>query len=409
MSVFDEVDLVPDDPILSLPFAFAKDTHPKKVNLGVGSYKTGEGNSLLLESVRKAEKRMSKARLTRDYLPMDGDPEFIAHGLDLIFGDEGKAEGTIERILGVQTIGCTGALSIAGHLLFELGFKKLYLSTPTWPNHFAIFEICGLQTEVYPYYNAENHSIDFEGMCGAIKKMPPKSVILLQVSNHNPTGFDLNPHQWKEVLELIKTQGVFPLFDISYHGFGTNLKEDSWPINYFLQQGLEFLTAYSFSKNFGLYGERVGLLAGVFHTEKAAVHVRSHLKKMIRGLYSNPPSHGAWVVSTILGNSKFKKLWEQDLARMRNRIKAMREALAKGLSEKNSDLDFSFLIHQKGLFSYIGLSEEEAKCLKEQYAIYVPKSGRINIAGINKRNLDYVIDSLLAVMQSNKSALKQRP
>lgn len=409
MSLFDDVDLAPDDPILSLPIAFAKESNPNKVNLGVGSYKTGEGHSLLLDSVRKAEKRMAKERSPRDYLPMDGDPEFIAYGLDLIFGDQGKAEGTIERIIGLQTIGCTGALSIAGAFFKELGISKIYLSNPTWPNHFAIFSRCGLETDTYPYYNAETHAIDFEGMKAAIAKMPPKTVIVLQASCHNPTGFDLSQDQWKEICALIKKQGVFPFFDFAYHGFGTNLKDDSWAVCYFLEQGLEFLTSYSFSKNFGLYGERVGLLAGVFNTQEAGVNVRSHLKKIIRGQYSNPPAHGAWVVSTILGDKKLKKLWEEELAHMRSRIKEMREAFCQRISEKDKEVDFSFLTHQKGLFSFIGLTEAQAKRLKEEYAIYLPTNGRINIAGINRRNLDYVIDSILAVMHSPGKRLTTLP
>lgn len=279
MSIFDEVDMAPDDPIMSLPIAYAKEPNPRKVNLGVGTYKTGEGYSLLLESVRKAERRMAGERSPRDYLPMDGDQEFIAHGLGLIFGNEGHSEGVPGRIMGLQALGGTGALSLGGFFCAELGINNLFLSTPTWPNHYPVFNRCGLLTNQYPYYNPETHSIDFKGMCDAIKKMPAKSAIVIQASCHNPTGFDLTQEQWKEVCRLIKQQGAFPFFDLAYHGFGTNLKEDSWPISYFLEQGIEFLAAYSFSKNFGLYGERVGILAGVFHSQETVIKVRSHFKK----------------------------------------------------------------------------------------------------------------------------------
>lgn len=396
MSLFESIDLTQEDPILGLTAAFANEQNPRKVNLGVGTYKTAKGRSFLLESVRKAEKLLLKEKLPKDYLPMDGDPHFVAQALELIFNHTGKTNG-VERIIGFQTVGGTGALSLAGYFLKEQGINDIFLSNPCWANHKAIFHRAGMETHFYPYYDPKTHGLDFKGMCEAIKKMPPKSAILLQACCHNPTGIDLKMDQWKEVCELIKSRSLFTVFDLAYQGFGAGLDEDAWPLHYFLEQGLEFLVTYSFAKNFGLYGERVGLLAGAFKTADVANKVKSHLKAIARSIYSTSAMHGAKVVAKILGTPWLKELWLEELDRMRSRIQEVRRLLVSGFAKKGRLKEFGFLEEQNGLFSFCGLNENQAKRLRDEFGIYMLLNGRINVAGLNKDNVDYVIDSILTV------------
>lgn len=396
MSMFESIEMAPQDPILSLTSTFAMDENPKKVNLGVGTYKTAKGRSLLLDSVRDAEKIMIRQKSPKDYLPMDGDPQFVAQALNLIFNYAGRKNG-IERIMGYQTVGGTGALSMVGFLLKEQGFKKVYLSNPCWANHPSIFKRCGLEHEFYPYYDEKIHGINFPAMCETINKMPEKSVILLQACCHNPTGFDLKMEQWKEVCELIKKRNLMTVFDLAYQGFGYGLDEDAWAVHYFLEQGLEFFVTYSFAKNFGVYGERLGILAGAFKTEDVANKVRSRLQFIGRSMFSTCPMHGAGIVATILGNPRLKEKWMKELDRMKSRVHEVRKLLVDGFAKRGKSKEFSFLEEQNGLFSFCGITEEQAKRLRSEFGIYMLLNGRINVAGLNKDNVDYVVESILNV------------
>ena len=395
MSFFETLELLPQDPILSIPIQFAADNRPFKVNLGIGAYRTGEGKPYVLPVVKKAEERLLQKGQNKEYLPIDGDPEFKNEILTLIFGEQINDV----QIFAAQSVGGTGALRVLGDFLFkEVSNKKIYLSDPTWDNHKRIFKFSGFQVESYPYYDAKTHSLDFEGMKAAIEKMPEKSVILLHACCHNPTGMDPTADQWKTLAGLIKKKNLIPFFDLAYQGFGRGLNEDAQALRYFVKEKIEFFFAYSCAKNFGLYCERLGLLAYVGYNKDTVNRVATHLKQIIRGLYSNPPAHGARVVAEICQDTTLSKEWEHELALMRGRIHEIRQAFVEGLKAKKSSLDFNFISKQQGIFSYTGLNSDQVQTLKQEYALYMPADGRINIAGLNYQNLDYVIDSILAVV-----------
>lgn len=389
---FESISLAPDDPILILPILFARDSRKEKVNLGIGSYKTADGKPYVLETVKAVEKEILKQDLNKEYLPIDGDPEFVKQTLKLIFAD---TEGQ-ENLFACQTVGGTCALKIAGNFLNLSSFKNLYLPDPSWPNHQPIFASANLNIERYPYYDYKNHRVDFAALLTFVKKMPPKSIIMLHACCHNPTGADLQMDQWKELSDVILKLGVFPFFDLAYQGFSKNVDEDAKAVRYFLSQGHEMLLAASYSKNFGLYGERVGLLAFVTHHAETKSKAASQIKRIIRTIYSTPPLHGGRIVAKILGDPQLKKDWLEELGNMRSRMDAMRETLASGLMMKGTQ-DFSYLERQKGFFSLLGFDQEQTLKLREEKGIYLPPNGRINIAGLNPHNMDYVIDAILSV------------
>ena len=395
MSLFDKLELLPGDPILSLSRQFKEDTHKKKANLGVGAYKDSEGRPVVLTAVRKAETMMLEKHLNKEYPPIQGHADFINESLKLIFGEK-----EIGNVFGVQTIGGTGALRIGGDFLSQHITKKIYLSEPTWPNHKSIFTRAGMEIGWYPYYDATNKRLDFSGMCEAIQKMELNSAILFQGICHNPTGFDPSFEQWKKLSELVKKQHIIPFFDFAYQGFGDDLDEDAKPIRYFVAQGHEMLVAGSYSKNLGLYGERVGTLSVVTQNKNLKDKVGSHIKQIIRGTYSMPPLQGARIVATILQSEELRKEWVHELTTMRERIKVMRCALVAGLLAKGHKDKFSFMNQQRGMFSFSGLNQEQVQRLQKEYNIYMLKNGRINVAGLNRNNMDYVIESIISVVKS---------
>ncbi len=397
MSFFETLELLPEDPILGLPKVFNADPRPQKVNLGIGAYQDSEGKPYVLSSVRDAEAQILQQERSKEYLPIEGNPDFIQSILTLIFSATNSKLGE-GHIKAAQGIGGTGALRLGGEFLSQFNSRLIFLSEPSWPNHKALFSRAGLHVDYYKYYDEKNHRIDFAGMCASIKLMPPGSVILLQACCHNPTGMDLSFNQWQELSEIIKKQKIFPFFDLAYQGFGKDLEEDAKPIRYFVEQGHELIAASSCSKNFGLYGERVGLVAVVAKNKEAALKTESHIKQIIRGSYSNPPRFGAQIVSLILGNESLKASWKRELQAMRDRIVEMRETLAFGLQTKSMHKDFSFLTNQKGIFSFSGLNKEQVLRLKEERGIYMVADGRMNVAGLNPHNIDYVIESILAVL-----------
>jgi aspartate/tyrosine/aromatic aminotransferase len=395
MTFFNDIPLLPDDPILSLPLLFTADPRSIKVNLGIGSYKTAEGSPLVLSCVKKAESQILQKSLNKEYLPIDGDADFIKWSLSLLFGIASPLLNS-EQLYTTQTIGGSGALRIAGEFLAKLISKTIFLSQPSWSNHKTIFEKAGLNVGSYPYFDLKEHRFDFNGMCEAIKNMPSSSIILLHGCCHNPTGIDPSFEQWKELSDLIKKQHIIPFFDIAYHGFGQDLNQDAKAIRYFAEEGHEMLVAYSFSKNFGLYGERVGFLTLISSANIPSI--RSQIKFLIRGNYSNPPLHGARIVSTILKSPELIVEWEIELKNMRERVNEMRKALVAALLVKGNEKDFSYMHQQIGLFSFAGLTSEQVQKLQQEKAIYMPNNGRINIAGLNTQNLEYVTDALLSVL-----------
>lgn len=397
MSFFDSITSLPEDPILNLPNLYNKDCHQHKVNLGIGSYQDAEGKPLILACVKKAEAALLGKERSKEYLPIQGIGAYNDHVFKLIFNHSIE-----QHHLGyflAQTLGGTGALRVGAEFLSQETSKKIYLPNPSWPNHKVVFSRGGMEINFYTYYDSGSHSVNFKGMCQDILKIPPGSTIMLHPCCHNPTGTDLQFEQWKELSQLIKKQKIIPFFDFAYQGFKDGVSEDARPIHYFVEQGHELLVANSFSKSFGLYGERVGALSVLTHHKEAAVKVGSQIKQIIRGNYSNPPTHGAKIVAHILGSEELKEEWLQELAMMRNRIKEMRYAFFIRLQKQIPDKDWAFVREQHGFFSYTGLSIEQTKQLIQNYGIYMPSDGRINIAGLNFHNIDYVVSSIGNVMR----------
>lgn len=397
MSHFTSIKQLPPDPIFRLPGIFTADSHPKKVNLGIGVYKNEKGQPEVLSCVKKAEKLILEQNLSKDYLPIDGLGEYVAESLKLILGETLYPQ-LIKNIFAAQTVGGTSALRTMSDFLVRNGIQKIFIPESTWPNHWLIFRLAGIHAESYNYYDAEHHELDFNGICNTIKSMPPSSVILFHACCHNPTGIDPTRDQWKVLSQLIKAQKVIPCFDLAYQGFGEGVEEDVYAIRLFAEQGHEMFVTNSYSKNFGLYAERTGLFAMLCNNEEIAHKVGSHIKQIIRSTYSNPPIHGARIVSTILHSESLRKEWLQELATMRHRIKGMRLALANGLKAVGFDQRALAIEKQQGLFSFIGLNIDQVDCLRKEYGIHLPDDGRLNIAGLTSHNIEYVITTIAKVL-----------
>jgi len=397
MSFFDSVTLLPADPIFHLQIDFNADARKQKVNLGIGSYKDSEGHSLLLTSVKDAEKALVAREKNKDYLPIDGYQPFIQGIGNLVFAPK-YLETYSGGSYGVQAAGGTAALRTGGDFLVQETSKILYIPAQSWPNHRLLFTRCGLQVNTYRCYDSAKRTFDFEGMCDDIRNMPAGSTILLQAQCHNPTGLDPTEKQWKELSDLIKKQKLIPYFDAAYQGFGKSIDDDVKAVRYFASQGHEMLVAYSCSKNFGLYNERVGALFVLSQSKVNIKKVESQIKQIIRTSYSNPPAHGAYIVAEILQSDSLKKDWMEELDNMRGRLNLMRETFVSGLQVKARDRDWTFLSRQVGFFAYFAMSPEEVSQLTKEYALYLPGDGRINIAGLNSYNLDIIIDAIANVI-----------
>lgn len=401
MSFFSSIELKPEDPILNLAVLFAADKREKKVNLGIGSYKDENGKSFVLKSVHEAEKILLEKKLDKEYPPIEGHAGFISAMAKLVFGSLYEKE-LKERTFGAHTVGCTSALRSAAELFSRNISTKIYFPHPTWPNHKTVFTLGGLQSEVYPYYDVNNKSLDFVKMCEALKKLSSGTIVVLHSNCHNPTGIDPSNEQWKELSALFKLQKLIPLFDIAYQGFGETPEEDVFSVRYFAEQGHEMIVTVSCSKNFGLYGERIGALYIVTKDKEIALRVGSQIKLIVRGGYSVPPLHGARIVSTILESEKLTEMWRGELSMMRDRLREMRSTLAKKLKEYSVE-DVDFFIAQRGLFSLTGLNMTQVLSLRQDKAIYMENHGRINIAGLNHHNIDYFVESIAPYMEQNRS------
>jgi aspartate/tyrosine/aromatic aminotransferase len=393
MGVFSNVSQAQTDSIFGLSAAFHADARAKKVNLSIGIYKTAELKTPIMEAVKEAERRIAETEKSKEYLPIDGDPECIKQSGLLLFGEALWSK----RIYGCQGVGGTGALRIGGDFLKQEVGRRLYLSDPTWPNHTGVFTRSQMHVEAYPYYDPQRRHIDFDRLYTFLSGLQPLSIVLLHACCHNPTGVDLSLEQWRQLSALMQAKGLIPFFDCAYQGFGTGLEEDAAAVRLFAERGHEMLVAVSYSKNFGLYGERAGSLFIVTDSEETARRVGSTIKVIIRTNYSNPPLHGAKIVSTILSDGKLRKRWETELTSMRERIAAMRTALARALVAKGGPIDFRFLLDRTGMFSFCGLEKRQVDRLIKEYAIYMTGDGRINVAGLNWDHLDYVVDAITAV------------
>ncbi len=397
--MFETFTPAPPDAILGLTEAFKKDPHPKKVNLGVGVYKDAKGSTPVLDSVKRAEERILQSENTKNYLGIDGSAEYATAVQELLFGADHEVI-TSKRSVTAQAPGGTGALRIAADFIFRMFPKaRVWLSDPTWPNHPSIFKAAGLETGVYPYFDPATNGIKFDEMVTTLKGIPAGDVILLHGCCHNPTGADLSPAQWQQIAAIVTARKLLPLVDFAYQGFGDGLEEDAVGMRAICQPGQEVLIASSFSKNFGLYNERIGALTLVATTPAAAETALGHLKLAIRANYSSPPAHGAAIVTTILRDPNLRAQWEDEVREMRNRINQMRHLFVETLNEKGVAQDFSFIAHQRGMFSFSGLKPEHVKALRENFGVYIVGSGRISVAGMTESNMDYLCAAIADVLQ----------
>ncbi|WP_395142111.1 amino acid aminotransferase [Schlegelella aquatica] len=397
-SLFAAVEMAPRDPILGLNEQFNADPNPNKVNLGVGVYYDDNGKLPLLKCVTEAEKQLVEAAKPRGYLPIDGIAAYDKAVQGLVFGAESEAVRS-GRVATVQALGGTGGLKIGADFLKKLTPQaKVLISDPSWENHRALFENAGFQVGTYPYYDAGRRGIDFDAMLAALRAAEPGTIVVLHACCHNPTGYDLTPAQWEQVVEAIGSRGLVPFLDMAYQGFGEGIAEDGAVIGQFLKAGLPMFVSTSFSKSFSLYGERVGALSVVCTSKEEADRVLSQLKRVIRTNYSNPPTHGAQVVAAVLTTPALRQTWEDELAIMRVRIKQMRELLVQKLRDAGVTQDMSFITQQKGMFSYSGLTKEQMQRLRSEFGVYGVDSGRICVAALNTRNIDYVAQAIAKVL-----------
>lgn len=397
-SLYQNVEMAPRDPILGLNEQFNSDTRTEKVNLGIGVYSDDEGRLPLLKAVRAAEQLQIEGANPRGYLPIDGLAAYNKGAQTLLLGKDSPviAEG---RAITVESIGGTGALKIGADFLKSLTpDSTVYISDPSWQNHRAIFNNAGFKVETYPYYCTETHGLDFAAMKSFFEALEPKSIVILHACCHNPTGMDPTMEQWQELLEIIQSRQLIPFLDIAYQGFGAGLEEDAQVVRLFAESGMEIFVSSSFSKSFSLYGERVGALTLTTADNTLTAKVLSQVKTVIRTNYSNPPTHGATVVATVLNSPELYKLWEDELGEMRVRIRNMREQLVEKIKEAGVEQDFSFVLEQNGMFSYSGLTEEQVERLREEFGIYAISTGRICVAALNSSNIDYVAKAIAAVL-----------
>ena len=394
-ALFSAVEMAPRDPILGLNEQYNADPNPAKVNLGVGVYYDANGKLPLLACVATAEKQMLEAPKARGYLPIDGIAAYDKAVQSLVFGEAATQSG---RITTVQGLGGTGGLKVGADFLKRLApSAAVLISDPSWENHRALFTNAGFAVGTYPYYDAEQRGIAFEAMLATLGDAAAGTVVVLHACCHNPTGYDLTPAQWERVIATIQSRGLVPFIDMAYQGFGQGLADDGAVVQQFLAAGLAFFVSTSFSKSFSLYGERVGALSVVCASKEEATRVLSQLKIVIRTNYSNPPTHGASVVATVLTTPMLRALWEQELSGMRARIKAMRSALVQKLQAAGVKGDLGFITAQQGMFSYSGLSAAQMQRLRGEFGIYGLDSGRICVAALNEHNLDAVARAMAAV------------
>ena len=396
-SLFSAVEMAPRDPILGLNEQFNADPNPAKVNLGVGVYYDENGKLPLLKCVAEAEKQIQEASKPRGYLPIDGIAAYDKAVQGLVFGADSAAV-TEGRVATVQGLGGTGGLKIGADFLKRLNpTAQVMISDPSWENHRALFTNAGFTVNTYPYYDADKRGVNAAGMLAALKAAPKGTIVVLHACCHNPTGYDLTPAEWAKVVEVVKDQGLVAFLDMAYQGFGDGIAQDGAVVAQFLASGVDFFVSTSFSKSFSLYGERVGALSVVCESKEEMTRVLSQLKIVIRTNYSNPPTHGAQVVATVLTTPALRAMWEDELGGMRVRIKKMRASLQTKLQAAGVKQDVSFITRQNGMFSYSGLNKDQMQRLRQEFGIYGVDSGRICVAALNEGNIDAVVAAIAKV------------
>ena len=401
-TLFSAVEMAPRDPILGITEAFAADTNPNKVNLGVGVYCDDNGKLPLLKCVQAAEKALMDKAIPRGYLPIDGIAAYDAAVKGLVFGADSEAVKS-GRVATVQGVGGTGSLKIGADFLKKLNPKATVLiSDPSWENHRALFTSAGFEVQSHPYFEAAMNGgkggINFEGMLSALNTAVGGTIVVLHACCHNPTGYDITPAQWDQVVTVIKARNLVPFLDMAYQGFGYGLTQDGAAVQKFVASGMTFFVSTSFSKSFSLYGERVGALSVLCENKDEASRVLSQLKIVIRTNYSSPPTHGGAVVAAVMADSKLRAMWEEELGEMRIRIKAMRQKLVDGLKAAGVKQDMSFITSQIGMFSYSGLTKDQMVRLRTEFGVYGTDSGRMCVAALNSKNIDYVCAAIAKVL-----------
>jgi aromatic-amino-acid transaminase len=397
-SILAAVQMAPRDPILGVTEAFVADKNPNKVNLGVGVYCDDNGKVPLLECVRRAERQRVDAAPAHSYLPIDGLQSYDRAVMELVFGAEAARSG---RIITVQALGGTGGLKIGADFLRRVDpAAQVWISEPSWENHRALFENAGFRVNTYPYYQAKTRGLDFEGMRGALDGLAAGSIVVLHACCHNPTGVDLSHEQWQEVLDVVKRRALVPFLDLAYQGFGDGIDADGYAVRLFAASYSPVFVSSSFSKSFSLYGERVGAFSLLAASADEAARALSQVKRLVRTNYSNPPTHGGQIVATVLSSPELRALWEQELAGMRDRIKAMRKALVEKIHARAPRADFSFIVDQRGMFSYSGLTKAQVERLRAEFSVYAIETGRICVAALNSKNIDYAADAIAKVASS---------
>ena len=392
------VPMAPKDPILGVTEAFNADANPRKVNLGVGVYYDENGKVPLLECVRRAEQAHLAKGAPHAYLPIDGLQAYDRAVMQLLFGAESSAvrDG---RAVTVQALGGTGGLKVGADFLRRAApAAEVWISDPSWENHRALFEGAGFKVNTYAYYDAATRGVHFEALQASLQSLPAGAIVVLHACCHNPTGADLTAAQWTQVLGIVRARGLVPFLDIAYQGFGEGIDADGAPVRQFAEVMAPVFVSSSYSKSFSLYGERVGSLSVVTSGAEEAARVLSQLKRTIRANYSNPPTLGGQIVATVLTTPELRALWEQELGGMRERIKAMRQALVEGIRQRAPGTDLSFMLRQRGMFSYSGLSQAQVARLRQEFSIYAIDSGRICVAALNGKNIDYVADAIARVI-----------
>ena len=400
MNLFSSVQLAPKDPIFGLTEAYTADQRPDKVNLGVGVYYTDEGKVPLLRAVLEAEKEVVAKESPRAYIPIEGPNPYNSAVQNLLFGKD-SALIQAGRVVTAECLGGTGALRVGGDFVKRLEpNSQAAISSPSWENHRGIFEAAGYTVLDYTYFDPKTRGVDFDGMVKSLESFPVKTLVILHACCHNPTGADLTKDQWKTIISICQQKQLIPFLDIAYQGFADGIEEDGAAVRMFADSGMSFFVSSSFSKSFSLYGERVGALSIVTQSKEESARVLSQLKRVIRTNYSNPPTHGAAIVATVLNSPKLRQMWEDELAQMRERIKSMRHGLKEKLAAAGISHDFSFIEAQRGMFSYSGLTADQVAKLQEQDAIYALSTGRICVAALNSKNIDRVAQAIARVLMS---------
>ena len=398
--MFETLERLPPDAIIGIMALFRADQSAKKIDLSVGVYQDDEGNTPILESVRRAEQEMLAAQSTKSYVAITGNAGFNAGMQSLIFG-ENHAVIADGRVATVQAPGGSGALCVAGHLLHRARpDTHVHLSDPSWPNHLPLLKLSGLHLEQYPYYDFDSHHIDFEAMVESVERMRRGDVLLLHGCCHNPSGADLSREQWHVIAELCLRKKVLPFIDLAYQGLSEGLEEDAYGVRLVAEHVPELIVAASCSKNFGLYRERVGSVSVVARDQESRDTILTNLSSVARGLYSMPPDHGAAIVDRVLHDAELSALWKSEVTAIRDRINGLRALFVEKLAARGTSRDFSFIANERGMFSFLGISREQIVRLREAFHVYMLESSRVNIAGINSSNVDYIVDSIAAVLDS---------